>query len=31
LVVYEPAADPLTTVAVLHGGRDVAQILKELG
>lgn len=30
LVVYEPAADPLTIVAVLHGARDVARILKEI-
>lgn len=31
LVVYDPAGEPLTIVAVLHGVRDVAQILKELG
>jgi plasmid stabilization system protein ParE len=31
LVVYEPAADPLTIVAVLHGARDVARILKKIG
>jgi plasmid stabilization system protein ParE len=31
LVVYDPASDPLTIVAVLHGARDVAQILKEIG
>lgn len=31
LVVYEPAADPVTIVAVLHGARDVARILKEIG
>jgi plasmid stabilization system protein ParE len=31
LVVYDPAGDPLTIVAVLHGARDVAQILKEIG
>lgn len=31
LVVYEPAADPLTIVAVLHGARDVGRILKEIG
>jgi len=31
LVVYDPADDPLTIVAVLHGARDVAQILKEIG
>jgi plasmid stabilization system protein ParE len=31
LVVYDPARDPLTIVAVLHGARNVAEILKELG
>ena len=31
LVVYDPASDPLTIIAVLHGARDVAQILKEIG
>ena len=31
LIAYAPAADPLTIVAVLHGARDVAQILKEIG
>jgi toxin ParE1/3/4 len=31
LVVYEPASNPLTIVAVLHGARDVARILKENG
>lgn len=31
LIVYDPASDPLTIVAVLHGARDVAQILKEIG
>ena len=31
LVVYDPVGDPLTIVAVLHGARDVAQILKEIG
>ena len=31
LVVYDPAGDTLTIVAVLHGARDVAQILKEIG
>ena len=31
LVVYDPANDPLTIIAVLHGTRDVAQILKEIG
>lgn len=31
LVVYDPAADPLTIVTVLHGARDIAQVLKEIG
>ena len=31
LVVYDPASDPLSIIAVLHGTRDVAQILKEIG
>lgn len=31
LVVYDPAGEPLTIVAVLHGARNVAQILKEIG
>jgi plasmid stabilization system protein ParE len=31
LVVYDPGGDPLTIVAVLHGARNVAQILKEIG
>ncbi|MBY0495045.1 MAG: type II toxin-antitoxin system RelE/ParE family toxin [Cyanobacteria bacterium] len=31
LVVYDPASEPLTIIAVLHGARDVAQILKEIG
>lgn len=31
LVVYDPSGDPLTIVAVLHGARDVAEILKEIG
>jgi plasmid stabilization system protein ParE len=31
LVVYDPASHPLTIVAVLHGARDVAEILKEIG
>ena len=30
LVVYDPAGDPLTIVAVLHGASNVAEILKEL-
>jgi plasmid stabilization system protein ParE len=30
-VVYDPAGDPWTIVAVLHGARNVAEILKELG
>ena len=28
LVVYDPASAPLTVVAVLHGARDVENILK---
>jgi plasmid stabilization system protein ParE len=31
LVVYDPASDPLTIIAVLHGARDVAHILREIG
>jgi plasmid stabilization system protein ParE len=31
LVVYDPASQPLNIVAVLHGSRDIAQILKDLG
>lgn len=31
LVVYDPSGDPLTIVAVLHGARNVTEILKELG
>ncbi len=31
LVVYDPSGDPLTIVAVLHGARNVAEILKDLG
>ena len=31
LVVYDPASEPLTVVAVLHGARDVANILKDIG
>lgn len=31
LVVYDPASLPLTVVAVLHGARDIEQILKDLG
>jgi len=30
LVVYEPTSDPLTVVAVLHGARDVEQLLRSL-
>jgi antitoxin ParD1/3/4/toxin ParE1/3/4 len=29
LVVYDPSRIPLTVVAVLHGARDVEQLLKE--
>lgn len=31
LVVYDPASDPLSIIAVLHGARDVAHVLKEIG
>ncbi len=31
LVVYDPSGDPLTIVAVLHGARNVAEILSDLG
>ena len=31
LVVYDRASKPLTVVAVLHGGRDVASFLKDMG
>ena len=31
LVVYDPVSEPLTILTVLHGARDVAQILKEIG
>lgn len=30
LVVYDPASAPLTVVAVLHGARDVGQLLKNI-
>jgi plasmid stabilization system protein ParE len=30
LVVYDPASEPLTIVAVLHGARDIEQILSDL-
>jgi plasmid stabilization system protein ParE len=30
LIVYEPLSKPLTIVAVLHGARDIAQIVKDL-
>ena len=29
LVVYDPATSPLTVIAVLHGARDVGQLLKD--
>lgn len=29
LVVYVPESEPLTIIAVLHGARDVEQLLKE--
>ncbi len=28
LVVYDPASSPLTVIAVLHGARDVENLLK---
>lgn len=31
LIVYDPASRPLTVVTVLHGARDVANILKDIG
>lgn len=31
LIVYDPVSDPLTIIAVLHGARDVAKILTEIG
>jgi toxin ParE1/3/4 len=30
LVVYDPESRPLTIVAVLHGARDVEQLLKRI-
>lgn len=30
LVVYDPASSPLTVVAVLHGARDIGQLLKNI-
>ena len=30
LVVYDPASVPLTVVAILHGARDVGQLLKNI-
>lgn len=30
LVVYDPLSRPVTVVAVLHGARDVAQLLKTI-
>ena len=29
LIVYQPAAKPLQIVAILHGNRDVVQLLKD--
>ncbi len=31
LVVYDPESSPLTVIAVLHGARDIEQILKDIG
>lgn len=30
LVVYDPASMPLTVVAVLHGARDIEQMLRDV-
>lgn len=30
LIVYDPASEPLAVVAVLHGARDVEQLLKHM-
>ncbi|MBP7777543.1 MAG: type II toxin-antitoxin system RelE/ParE family toxin [Acidobacteria bacterium] len=30
LVVYDPAGDPVTIIAVVHGARDVEQLLKRI-
>jgi plasmid stabilization system protein ParE len=30
LVVYDPASDPLTIITVVHGARDVEQLLKTI-
>ena len=30
LIVYDPAAAPVTVIAVLHGARDVAQLLRDI-
>ena len=30
LVVYDPGSSPLTVIAVLHGARDIEQILKDI-
>jgi antitoxin ParD1/3/4/toxin ParE1/3/4 len=29
LIVYDPASQPLTIIAVLHGARDIENILKQ--
>jgi plasmid stabilization system protein ParE len=31
LIVYDPLSRPLTIIAVLHGARDIASLLKNLG
>lgn len=31
LIVYDPASDPLTIIAVLHGARDAAHVLRDIG
>lgn len=30
LIVYDPASEPLTVLAVLHGARDIENILKDI-
>jgi toxin ParE1/3/4 len=30
LIVYDPATAPLTVVAILHGARDVEQLLRSM-
>lgn len=30
LVIYNPASDPLEIISVVHGGRDVGQLLENI-